>query len=50
VDIDENDVQIHIDDDKVHIDFNNMGGKIEGHSYKPGLFHMDEVFDFEVNV
>lgn len=41
---------VNIDGDKLHVDFNNMGGRLSGHSEKTGLFFIKEIFDFDVNV
>jgi len=34
----------------MHIDLNNMGGRLTGHSLKNGAFYTQERFDFDINV
>lgn len=32
------------------VELHNMGGRITAHSFKAGLFHLNEEYDFELTV
>ena len=48
VEFDQEDVDAHIEDDKLIVKITNVGGKFSGHSLKYGLFYTKEEYDFDM--
>ena len=47
VEFDQEDVDAHIEDDKLIVKIQNVGGKFSGHSLKYGIFMIKEEYDFD---